>query len=54
MNLIFMNVGSFLCFGIAGYLVSQNQDGWGWFLFVGLLIYGATTMKIKEKDEKDE
>lgn len=26
------------CFAVAGYLAIKGLDGWGWFLFVGVLL----------------
>lgn len=30
-----------VCFLISGYLVTQDIEGWGWFLFVGALVATA-------------
>jgi hypothetical protein len=36
-----LNLGAVVCFGAAGYLAVKGVDGWGWFLFVGLLCGGG-------------
>jgi len=36
------------CIGIAGYLVVQGKEGWGWFLFIAV-IFGSG-MSYSEKD----
>lgn len=37
MRLFLFNLPAIICFCIAGYLCYRQQDGWGWFLFVGLM-----------------
>jgi len=32
-----VNLPSMICIGISGYLLYNGIEGWGWFLFVGLL-----------------
>jgi hypothetical protein len=36
-----VNVGAVICFAVGGYLAAKGIDGWGWFLFVGLLCGGG-------------
>jgi uncharacterized membrane protein HdeD (DUF308 family) len=42
------NLVSLACVGIAGYLVAHSKDGWGWFLFIGVIC--VATVKFKGKD----
>lgn len=32
-----LSIPSLVCFITAGYLAMKEKEGWGWFLFVGLL-----------------
>jgi hypothetical protein len=32
------NIPSIVCIGFAGYLCHKDKDGWGWFLFVALML----------------
>ena len=38
---IVMGIGSIICFGMGGLLCWKEKEGWGWFLFVGLLLAGS-------------
>lgn len=40
-----INLVSLACIGIAGYMAVLGRDGWGWFLFVGLLCAASMTFK---------
>jgi hypothetical protein len=31
-----------VCFAFAGYLAVHGLEGWGWFLFIGLLVSGVS------------
>lgn len=31
-------IPSAVCFSAAGYLAANGIDGWGWFLFVGVIL----------------
>ncbi len=37
MRWISFNIVALVCVGFAGYLAIRGSDGWGWFLFCGLL-----------------
>lgn len=51
--IVFMICIPILLFIIAGILAFNNKNGWGWFLFVGLLILGFTDFSIHAgEDEK--
>jgi len=40
MKYLLLNLGSFLCIAFAGLLAYKgDNDNWGWFLFVALLLY---------------
>lgn len=42
-----------ICFGVAAYLAIHDKDGWGWFLFVGILCCGSVKWDdSKKKKEK--
>jgi len=43
-------IPSSICIAAAGYMAVHGIDGWGWFLFVGLLLggYSYTTNKTDE------
>jgi len=36
-----------LCVSISGYLIINEKDGWGWFLFVGILSIGGISYNEK-------
>ena len=40
-----VNLVALGCIGVAGYLAVQSKEGWGWFLFVGLLCAGSVSFK---------
>lgn len=44
MDMLFMNVPSIIMCSFAAYLAVKGIDGWGWFLFCGILI--ATVPKL--------
>ena len=44
MDMLFMNVPSMIMCYVAAYLAVKGIDGWGWFLFFGILI--ATVQKL--------
>jgi hypothetical protein len=39
MKYLVLNLACIVCFGIAGALAFNGQDGWGWFLFAGVVIF---------------
>lgn len=43
-----INLVALLCIGIAGWMASKQLDGWGWFLFVGMLCAGSTVVGKKD------
>lgn len=47
------NIPAILCYCIAAYMAVNDKEGWGWFLFVGLLING-TSVKTKKDETKVE
>lgn len=38
MNMLFMNAPSIIMLSVAAYLAVKGIDGWGWFLFCGILV----------------
>lgn len=40
--------------GFAGFMAYNNKEGWGWFLFVGVLMAGGCSYKEKGGDKKDK
>lgn len=50
MKYMLANLVAIACIGVAGYLALQSKEGWGWFLFVGLLCAGS----VSSKSSKDE
>jgi uncharacterized membrane protein HdeD (DUF308 family) len=40
-----VNLMSLSCVLIAGWLAAHHEDGWGWFLFAGLINAGTATIK---------
>lgn len=38
-----VNLVALACVGAAAYLAINGKDGWGWFLFVGLVCAGSVT-----------
>ena len=54
MNYILANLGANLvalaCVCVGGYLAVNGREGWGWFLFVGLLCAGS--VKFTTRDSK--
>lgn len=38
------------CVILAGYLCAHGVDGWGWFLFIGLLLGGGSYRSTKESE----
>lgn len=48
-----VNIVALGCIGVAAYLVSNSKDGWGWFLFVGLMCAGSVTMGKKHTGGKE-
>jgi len=51
---LFGNVAALLAIGIAGYLAFCGKDGWGWFLFVGVLTIQSFEFGGKPKENKNE
>ncbi len=48
MTWLIINLFSIICGGTAAYLAANSLEGWGWFLFVGLLgASTATSVKVK-------
>lgn len=41
-----------ICVAAATYLAAIGADGWGWFLFVGLLLGGAISVNSNTEDKK--
>lgn len=44
--IILFCAGIFFCY--------RGTDGWGWFLFVGVLLYATPFIERIKEDEKDE
>lgn len=44
-----VNLVALVCIGAAGYLATNDKNGWGWFLFVGLLCIGSVTFTKSDK-----
>lgn len=42
-------IPSTICLSLAGYLAVNNVGGWGWFLFVGLMLGGFSFTTKGEK-----
>jgi len=40
-----------LLFSIAGFLCYQGKEGWGWFLFAGLVVGGFSYNETVEKKD---
>jgi hypothetical protein len=40
-----------LCIGLAGYLATQSIEGWGWFLFVALVL-GMKALRYSDESEQ--
>lgn len=40
-----LNAGSIACIVVAAYLAVIGVDGWGWFLFCGLLLAARLSLK---------
>lgn len=49
---IFSNFASILCAGIAGFLAFNKIYGWGWFLFVSIVL--STTYSFSNSKCKDD
>ncbi len=47
MRWLAFNAGSLVCLGSSVYLASIGRDGWGWFLFIALLLAVAPSGKVK-------
>lgn len=47
---VFARIPSAVSIGIAGYLAVIGKDGWGWFLFIGLLL-GSGTLRTGKSAE---
>lgn len=47
---IFFFISAAICFGFIAFLVYYGKDGWGWMLFVWLVLFGS--VKIKRDDCK--
>lgn len=43
--LFFWGLACAICLTIAGVLVYLAKDGWGWFLFGGIIIFGSLKYK---------
>lgn len=41
MTMLAVNFTSLACVAVAGYLAVNKIDGWGWFLFVAVILFGA-------------
>lgn len=39
------NLVSLTCIAAAAYLLINDKNGWGWFLFVGMVCAGVMTSK---------
>lgn len=39
-----VNLVALGCLGTAAYLAIHSKEGWGWFLFVGLLCAGSVSL----------
>lgn len=49
LNLLIANIATIICVSFACYLAVKGIDGWGWFLFVGVLL--GTVPKSNKSDE---
>jgi hypothetical protein len=36
--LFVLNIPAIVCFAASAYMAINGKDGWGWFLFVGILL----------------
>jgi hypothetical protein len=41
------------CMGAAAWMAIHDKQGWGWFLFVGMLCAGAITTSQRKNHEQD-
>lgn len=46
------NISAMLATAFAGLLAYEGKDGWGWFLFVAILLTARFTYKQSEKDDE--
>lgn len=51
MNVLLWNVPCVACIVAAGAMACHNADGWGWFLFVALLLARFPAGKTDERQE---
>lgn len=49
--LLLANIPAIICLVIAAYLAVNSIYGWGWFLFMALLISKSATMNENNSDE---
>jgi len=42
---IMANIASVACALAAAFLAYQGKDGWGWFLFVAVILHGSVEWK---------
>lgn len=45
LSILGVNIVAITCIGFAGYLAANDKNGWGWFLFAGLLCVGSASFK---------
>jgi len=43
--LLMLGTAIFACVGIAGAMAYDNKSGWGWFLFIAVLILSGIKIK---------
>lgn len=45
-----VNLAALVCIGGGIYLAANGKDGWGWFLFVGMLCSASVTFKSSKNE----
>lgn len=50
-KLAFANIPALVLYAASIYLSANNLDGWGWFLFAGVMV--THTVKTKKENEDD-
>jgi uncharacterized membrane protein YiaA len=51
--IVFVIAGLGLC-AVGAYMAIKSTDGWGWFLFAGILVMGGVTYSSDGKDNEEE
>ena len=44
MKFLLVNMVTFVCVSIGGYMAFHDRPGWGWFLIVGLICFHGYTV----------